>query len=72
MRADTTGRAYAKLSEVKAGDVLELDAGFDCVASGPVTVEENDGRLFFQCSRGHHYLEGQAEETDDLIGVYFA
>jgi hypothetical protein len=68
---DTKGRTWAKLSLLKAGDVVELDSGFKCRAAGRADVH-NDGQggLYFRCAHGHHYLRGQADDGEHLVGVY--
>lgn len=72
-RADTNGRHYAKLSEVKAGDAVELDAGFTCMKAGKYEVHADEaGSLYVICADGHHYIDGQADDGEHLIGVYLA
>lgn len=59
---------WAKLSDLKAGDTIELH-GFDC-ASGTVTVEQDVwGDLFFPCAKGRHFVTGQLDDTGHLIGI---
>ena len=83
---DTTGRPYARLSELRPGDKIETDAGFTCLAKGEVAEVHADasGILFVFCS-GHgdfanrsrhkkrteqHMLDGQADDGEHLIGMY--
>lgn len=66
---DRQGREYAKLSKLKLLDRIELDDGFTC-ALGHRTVLKDDKGLYFMCSEGNHYLQGQADDNDNLIGVY--
>jgi hypothetical protein len=63
---------YAKLDELKEGDKIELDAGFTCHTAGIVTVcrDENSGELYFACDQGRHYLVGQVDNDDRLIGIH--
>lgn len=68
---DKQGRPYAKLSELKAGDSIELDNGFTCAKSGVTTVQEDNLGLYFTCSDGRHTLAGQVED-ETLIGIYRA
>ena len=70
MRTDKSGRPWAKISEVKVGDLLEPDGGFDCLECGAhlMVFHDSDG-LFIKCSEGHHYLDGQIE-GDHYIGLY--
>jgi hypothetical protein len=74
-RKDKQGRPYAALEELKPGSAILLDGGFDCRDAGEATVEADpDGRLFFACKHGRHYLEGQLDDCDgrSLLGVYKA
>lgn len=72
MTTDKSGRTYAKLSELKAGDSIELDGGFTCATAGRTKVQEDDGGLYFACGDGHHYLSGQADDGVHCVGVYKA
>lgn len=67
---DKASRPYAKLSTLKAGDRVELDAGFTCHKSGIVTLEQDELGLFFKCDEGEHHISGQADNGEDLIGIY--
>jgi hypothetical protein len=70
---DLQDREYAKLNDLKAGEIVEIDGGFECRREGKVVLMEDEGRLFFLCDEGKHFLDGQLvdEETDDsLIGIY--
>lgn len=66
---DKQGRPYAKLSELRAGDVLELDEGFTCMRSRTVTVQGDELGLYFNCNDGRHSL---SQATDFLVGMYRA
>ena len=69
---DTSGRAYARQSDTKAGDTLVTDDGFTCMA--PYTRHDvhadDEGGLYIGCGDGRHYLDGQLEEGDEYIGLY--
>lgn len=74
---DIYGRPYARLSELKAGDVVIIDAGFDCMARwSERVVQLNDAatvddRLWIPCRSGQHALAGQMDgEADTLVGIY--
>lgn len=67
---DIAGRPYAKLSELKAGDVVELDADFTCRAPGKARLFIQDGELAFECSCGGHILSGQADDGEHCVGIY--
>jgi hypothetical protein len=68
--ADTKGRPWAKLSELYAGAMVELDGGFPCHAPGRVQIQAGEYGLYFECSDGHHYLIGQADDGVHCMGVY--
>lgn len=69
---DKNGREYARLSQLKAGDRIEADNGFTCLGAGVHLVMENKTGLFVHCTRGMHYLFGQAaaSDPDALVGFY--
>lgn len=68
---DKSGREYARLSQLQAGDVVELDSDFTCHKAGRTVLGENESGLFFICNEGNHQLDGQlAEDGDHLVGVY--
>jgi hypothetical protein len=66
---DKNGNPWAKLSELKAGDVVQLDESFDC-AQGHVALYQSAEGLYFDCSHGAHYLAGQADDGEYCVGVY--
>ncbi len=66
---DKAGRAYAKLSELKPGDKVELDDGFTCHPAGVVILYQRNG-LYFDCHEGGHNLLGQADDGEHCVGVY--
>ncbi len=66
-------REWAKLSELKLGDFVEIDCGFDCIGDTETRrVGYIPGMGFFiDCSHGYHFLSGQlANDGDSLIGIY--
>jgi hypothetical protein len=68
---DENGRPWAKLSELKAGDKVELDGGFLCHGAGVVEVKQNAlGTLYFECQDGNHRFDSQADDGEHLIGIY--
>lgn len=68
---DKYGQQWAKLSELKAGSMIKLDRGFDCHNPGIVEVKAwKDGRLYFACEKGQHFLFCQADDGDHLVGIY--
>lgn len=60
---------YAKLSELKEGDTVFVDEDFICMGTGKKTVYKDEGGLFIYCDEGEHYLDGQLNEDDELVGV---
>jgi hypothetical protein len=70
---DTKGRKYAQLSKLKAGDVVQVDEGFNCIGRGQTRVVQVDGAgfLWIACRHGQHGLTGQLMgDGDSLIGLY--
>lgn len=75
---DNCGRAWAVLSEVKEGDILECDGGFGCLPyRARLQVRRDPTReadaLYVDCKGGHHYLDGQlgyGRDRKALIGFY--
>ena len=67
---DTKGRPWAKLSELKVGDKIETDVGFDCIGAETRFVCVDDDGLYFVCKEGRHYLTGQTVDDEHLIGIY--
>jgi hypothetical protein len=60
-----------KISEVKAGHTLIADGDFACIPKGSsnrVFIDEK-GLLYIKCLHGDHYLEGQVDLGDNLIGL---
>lgn len=57
------------LSDLNPGDTVRI-TGFTCIADGETreVLLSSDG-LYVSCSNGMHFLDGQCEETDELIGV---
>ena len=61
---------FVKFADVKVGDVLVADGGFTCMPAGLRTVEVDEaGHLFIPCAAGSHYLNGQLNENDELVGL---
>lgn len=67
---DKAGRPYAKLSEIKAGDIIELDGDFDCHEAGIVNVHIYNGEIYFECKIGRHYLNAQADDGEHCVGIH--
>lgn len=59
-----------KLSEIRVGDLLKVDDGFSCVPPNSlVTVYRCKRGLYFECTEGRHYLDGQTNENGNLVGL---
>lgn len=61
-----------KLHEVKDGDTLIADGGFTCIPPGPVVIKYDPDRpgeagLFFYCSEGQHFLDGQVDDASNIL-----
>jgi hypothetical protein len=56
-----------KLSDLKPGDKISPTFHWGCLGKGAIRVvqEDADG-LFVQCNGGHHYLECQVGDNDEL------
>jgi len=68
---DKFNRPYARLSALKPGDIVQVDGDFDCIQPwSRVPVLRSSHGLYVPCDKGHHYLDGQADDGDSLIGVY--
>lgn len=72
---DIQGREYAKLSQLKAGDIVTVDGDMDCMKPwSQHIVEVDDFGLSIPCKHGAHYLNGQlrdeTDKDDSLIGIY--
>ena len=54
-------REFAKASDVKEGDFLIADSGFDCIKpDAKLEVKANSSNeLFVACNEGMHCLDGQ-------------
>jgi len=61
-------RGYAKETEVKVGIQVDLDGGFTCVEACRTTIHKDEHGLYFECSEGKHYLDGQLEDGE-YIGL---
>lgn len=64
-----------KVSEVKLGDILIADGGFDCLKENQHCEVKADGdELYVECSHGKHFLEGQCdfETGTKLVGLTLA
>lgn len=59
-----------RLSDIYEGQTIMLDGGFDCVAKGEATVlVDQRGSLYFKCSHGEHFIDGQVDIDGELIGI---
>jgi hypothetical protein len=71
LTSDIKERRYAKLSELKEGDKIELDGDFTCQRKGVHFVHKDEhGGLYFNCREGRHLLDGQADDGEHCVGIY--
>jgi len=68
---DLQGREYAKIKDVKEGNVLETDGHFTCMRKGEKNrvYKDPNNELFLICDDGRHYLDGQKKD-DYYLGMY--
>lgn len=70
---DINGREYAKLSELKVGQVIEADSDFTCLKKGAAKyiiygdVVRGSESFYIECLQGKHYLKN---DNDYLVGFY--
>jgi hypothetical protein len=61
---------FARIGDVRQGDVLMPDNGFTCMRAGEkLTVNKDNHGLFVACDEGKHYLSGQ-EEGHYYVGLF--
>lgn len=69
----TDGRPWATLSTLKPGDKLQADPGFTCIRANDIlTIQGCEHGLFVPCSEGKHFLDGQADDGEHLVGFWQA
>lgn len=60
---------FAKENTVKAGNLLIVDGGFDCLRCGAVKlVLSCDTGLYIRCDEGEHFISGQLDDGE-YIGL---
>lgn len=67
------GREWAKLSEIKEGDKLQVDADFTCMEDGDVKlVKKRKDGFYVECNEKIHLLDSQLshEDHDHLVGMW--
>lgn len=69
---DNQGREYAKLSKLKAGDVVTFDDSFSCLPPWSYQAIKAAPALYVECMGcSRHYLDGQlSDDKEHLVGVY--
>ncbi len=69
----TQPRDFAKYDDLKPGDCVEVDDGFDCIDPGAIryiNYMEGNG-LYMYCRHGMHFLSAQVNDsTGTVIGCY--
>jgi len=58
-----------KLEDLKPGDVIVADGGFNCLHAGEHIVHAEDDDLFVWCDEGLHFLDGQLADDGHLVGI---
>jgi hypothetical protein len=62
-----------KISDLKAGEAVRGFRDWGCVPSNATrTVRQDSGGLFVVCNQGKHYLDGQEDESGQLVGMKMA
>jgi hypothetical protein len=80
-RTDLSGREYARLSELRAGMVVQVDGDFDCIEAWSTREVKHDPdaarraltqgaftdfpSLYIDCACGGHVLEDQIDFEGD-------
>lgn len=68
---DANGYPWAKLSKLSNGSRVRVDACFTCMTPNSIrVVTQADDGLWISCSHGRHYLVGQADDGEHLVGIY--
>lgn len=69
---DNNGRAYAKLNQLRVGQMVQVDGGFNCIPAGKKRkVKTHEGELCIDCYNEKHMLYGQLQEDHNtLTGIY--
>lgn len=62
---------FAKIGEVHRGVALRTDNGFTCLPANARRIVRADefGELWIACRCGRHYLDGQLDDNDQLVGL---
>lgn len=61
-----------KLSDIKSGDIIVADDGFDCMKPGPHKVEEDrDGSLYVVCNGDKCDSDGYQKQLADGTEKHF-
>lgn len=68
---DISSRPWVRMSQVRGGDTVTVDGGFTCMpAHSKHEVREDSSGLFVFCEEGKHFLDGQADDGEHIIGFY--
>lgn len=60
-----------KLTDLEPGDKIAGFENFGCIPDRAIrTVQRDDTGLFVHCRSGHHYLDGQTDESGEIIGLF--
>lgn len=69
------GREWARISQLKDGDRVEVDDSFPCMPAGIKTVRIEDASIYVDCDEGPHELnsnatDGNNSDGDHIVGVW--
>lgn len=70
---DKQGRAYARLSDLSPGDLVQVDGNLACIKpwSWRKVFRSELGSLCVRCTEGNHGLDGHVDDDNEtLIGIY--
>lgn len=69
---DIQNRPYARLSQLKPGDIVIVDDGFTCMTAwSEKEIRTGDCGLYIECEKGIHTIDGQLDiDGAALIGIY--
>lgn len=66
--------ALVPVAKVNGGTHLVTDGGFTCMGDHATRIVRATGKgeLYVACSHGHHFLDGQKDESGDFyVGFWF-
>ena len=71
---ETNISKFCKFADLKVGDIVKVDAGFDCLKAGAqleVKAHPMDRKLGVMCDKGFHNLESQVDDENGVcVGIW--